>query len=67
MKASYVPKLNSPVYDENFRPIGAVYDIIGPVASPYVSVVLETREVDPRKLVGRMLYVKEVRRVGRRR
>jgi len=67
VKASHTPRLNSPVYDESFDLVGVVYDVMGPVSSPYVSIALEARDVDPRRLVGKMLYVKEVKRVGRKR
>ncbi|MDH5815882.1 MAG: H/ACA ribonucleoprotein complex subunit GAR1 [Candidatus Nezhaarchaeota archaeon] len=31
-----IPKIGEPVYDNKSRIIGSVYDIIGPVSSPYI-------------------------------
>lgn len=54
VKIEKLPKIGQPVIDENLRKIGKVFDIIGPVGSPYASVRPEIRE--PEKLVNKMLY-----------
>ena len=38
VKAVTVPKIGEKVYDGEMRLIGFVYDVFGPVKSPYVSV-----------------------------
>jgi RNA-binding protein len=54
-KTENVPKIGDAVVDENLKPIGKVFDIFGPVSSPYVAVRPSTREAG--KLSGKMLYV----------
>jgi len=56
------PPINTLVYDEKFNVIGVVYDIMGPVSSPYISVLVDKIGVEPKSLVGKTLYVKERRR-----
>jgi RNA-binding protein len=48
-------KLGSAVIDENLKIVGKVFDIIGPVSSPYA--VIKTAVKDPEKLAGKQLYV----------
>ena len=43
------------VVDENLRVVGKIFDIIGPVSSPYAVVRPTIKE--PEKLVNRQLYV----------
>jgi len=53
------------VVDEKIRQIGTVFDIFGPVSSPYVAV--KTTIEDPRMLVNQTLYtVPSSRTEGRR-
>ncbi|HXX88017.1 MAG TPA: Gar1/Naf1 family protein [Candidatus Acidoferrum sp.] len=55
LKAENSPKIGEQVVDENLKPVGTVFDIFGPVSSPYAAVRPATR--DPEKLVGKKLYV----------
>ena len=48
-------KLGSAVIDENLKVVGKVFDIIGPVSSPYA--VIKPSVKEPEKLAGRQLYV----------
>lgn len=41
-----IPKIGEPVYDNKSRIIGSVYDVIGPVSSPYI-LIKPSSEVDP--------------------
>ncbi|RLF06253.1 MAG: H/ACA RNA-protein complex protein Gar1 [Thermoprotei archaeon] len=71
VKAKTLPKLGAEVYDSAASLVGFVYDIIGPVSSPYVVVkVTSPRIRRPDYLVNRLLYAMEVvrrrRRGGRR-
>jgi len=56
-----VTRLGSRVYDERLTPIGRIYDVMGPVSSPYVSVRPEIPGLNPEKYVGRMLFVEEIK------
>ena len=55
VKIDKPPKLGSAVIDENLKIVGKVFDIIGPVSSPYA--VIKTAVKDPEKLAGKQLYV----------
>jgi RNA-binding protein len=51
------------VYDSSANAIGYVYDVIGPVTSPYVVVKVSSPAVQrPDYLVNRLLYASEVSR-----
>ncbi len=54
IKAENVPKIGETVVDENFKTIGEVFDIFGPVSSPYVAVRPKMQE--PEELVRQRLY-----------
>ena len=55
VKLDKIPKIGTPVVDENLKTVGKVFDIIGPVSSPYAVVKPTVREPD--KLVGKQLYM----------
>jgi len=55
VKIENLPKIGENVVDENLKPIGKVFDILGPVSSPYAAVKPATREIE--KLVNKTLYV----------
>jgi len=38
IKVEKIPKTGETVVDENLKPVGRIFDIIGPVSSPYVSI-----------------------------
>ena len=50
-----IPKIGETVVDENLRRVGKVFDILGPVSSPYAIVKPTVREYE--KLTNKMLYV----------
>lgn len=54
-KTENVPKIGDAVVDEDLKPIGKVFDIFGPVSSPYAAVRPSTREAG--RLASKMLYV----------
>jgi len=54
VKIENLPKIGQPVVDDSLRMVGRVFDIIGPVSSPYASVRPETKQ--PEKLVNKTLY-----------
>ncbi|MEM1589506.1 MAG: Gar1/Naf1 family protein [Candidatus Bathyarchaeia archaeon] len=55
VKVENVPRLGETVVDENLKPVGEVFDIFGPVSSPYVAV--KSKIAKPGVLVGKALYV----------
>ncbi|MBS7633677.1 hypothetical protein KEJ15_08725 [Candidatus Bathyarchaeota archaeon] len=54
LKVKKLPKISETVVDENLKPVGKVFDIIGPVSAPYVSVKPTIKE--PEKLINKTLY-----------
>jgi len=54
VKLENMPRIGETVVDENLKSIGKVFDILGPVSSPYAAVrpVIQNAE----KYVNRMLY-----------
>lgn len=69
VKVENIPRIGETVVDENLKPIGKIFDILGPVSSPYAAVRPTVR--DPEKLANKMVYVfpskrrKEKNRYGR--
>jgi RNA-binding protein len=55
VKTEKAPKIGSEVVDENLKVIGKVFDIIGPVSSPYAVVKPSVKE--PAELVNRPVYL----------
>jgi RNA-binding protein len=53
-KIENVPRIGEIVVDENLKPIGKVFDILGPVSSPYATIATTIR--DPEKLANRTVY-----------
>ncbi|MCS7124123.1 MAG: Gar1/Naf1 family protein [Candidatus Bathyarchaeota archaeon] len=66
VKVESMPQIGEMVVDENLKPIGEIFDIFGPVSSPYVAV--KPKISKPDVLVGNALYVlpsKKGRKRGR--
>lgn len=55
IKVEQLPKIGEIVVNEDLRRIGKVFDVFGPVSSPYVSVKPTIRQ--PERLVNKVLYV----------
>ncbi len=55
VKTEKAPKIGSSVVDESLKTIGRVFDVIGPVTSPYAVVKPTVRE--PEKLASKQLYL----------
>jgi RNA-binding protein len=55
IKTEKPPKIGAEVVDENLNVVGKVFDIIGPVSSPYAVIKPTVRE--PAKLANRPLYL----------
>jgi RNA-binding protein len=55
VKIDKTPKIGSAVVDEKLRTVGKIFDVIGPVSSPYV--VLKPAIKEPEKLTSKQLYL----------
>ncbi len=60
VKIDKPPKLGIAVVDENLKVVGKVFDIIGPVSSPYA--VIRPSIKDPERLTNKQLYVSSSRK-----
>jgi RNA-binding protein len=60
VKAEKAPKIGSVVVDESLKTIGKVFDVIGPVPSPYAVVRPVMKE--PEKLANKQLYLSDAER-----
>ena len=60
LKIENPPKLGAAVIDENLKVVGRIFDIIGPVSSPYA--VVKPSIKDPEKLANKQLYVSPSKR-----
>jgi RNA-binding protein len=54
-KIETVPKIGETIVDENLKPVGKVFDIIGPVSSPYATIKPSISK--PEKLTNQIVYV----------
>jgi len=54
LKAENLPRIGDQVMDENLKPVGTVFDVFGPVSSPYIAVRPSVEE--PNHLVSKILY-----------
>jgi len=55
VKTEKTPHIGSAVVDENLKVIGKIFDVIGPVSSPYAVVKPAIKE--PEKLTNKQLYL----------
>jgi len=55
VKADKTPKIGSAVVDEKLKVVGKIFDLIGPVPSPYAVVKPAIKE--PEKLANKQLYL----------
>jgi RNA-binding protein len=60
VKLDKVPKMGAAVIDENLKVVGKIFDIIGPVTSPYA--VIKPSVKDSEKLANKQLYILPSRR-----
>lgn len=55
LKAEKLSRIHDKVVDENLKSVGTVFDVFGPVSSPYVAVKPSVGE--PQRFVNCVLYV----------
>jgi rRNA processing protein Gar1 len=54
VKAENLPRIGEAVVDQDMKPIGKVFDILGPTSSPYVAVKPAVQH--PEKFADKTLY-----------
>jgi len=58
IKVENVPKIGETVVDENLKPVGRIFDVFGPVSSPYAVIKPTTQEPERlARLASTTLYV----------
>jgi len=55
VKTEKTPKIGSAVVDANLKVVGKIFDVMGPVSSPYAVVKPAIKE--PKKLADKQLYL----------
>jgi len=55
LKAENIPRIGDSVANEKLKPVGTVFDVFGPISSPYVAVKPNIKS--PEQLVNQVLYV----------
>ncbi len=60
VKVDKAPKMGTPVVDEDLKSVGRIFDLIGPVSSPYA--VIKPSIKNPEKLSSKQLYAAPSRR-----
>ncbi len=55
IKTEHTPIVGADVVDDNLNIVGKVFDIIGPVSTPYA--VVKPAVSEPAKLVNKLLYL----------
>ena len=63
-KIENIPRIGETVVDENLKIVGKVFDMFGPVKSPYVAI--KPTILKPRELTNKMLYISPQRGEGRK-
>ena len=61
LKTQITPKLGQPVFNSKKKRVGNVYELFGPVNSPYV-IIKPASGISPQKLIGMSLYIMEEKR-----
>jgi len=54
LKAENPPRIGDRVLNKNLKPVGTIFDVFGPVSSPYVAVKPEVEEIQ--NLIDQILY-----------
>ena len=55
VKTEKTPKIGSTVVDEDLKVVGKIFDVIGPVSSPYA--VIKPAIKEPERIANRQLYM----------
>ncbi|MEM3737368.1 MAG: Gar1/Naf1 family protein [Candidatus Bathyarchaeia archaeon] len=60
VKAKTVFQVGVKVFDNKLREVGVIFDVLGPVVSPYVAI--KPSHSSPEKFVNQVLYLLEKKR-----
>ncbi|MEM3832850.1 MAG: H/ACA ribonucleoprotein complex subunit GAR1 [Thermoprotei archaeon] len=52
-----IPYQSLEVFDDKLKVIGKIYDIIGPVNSPFISIKLNPNYRNPEKIIDKYVYI----------
>jgi len=55
IKIENIPKIGQTVVDENLKTVGKIFDLFGPVSSPYVAI--KPTILKPEELTNKVLYI----------
>jgi RNA-binding protein len=55
VKIENIPRIGETVVDENLRTVGKIFDLFGPVSSPYVAI--RPTILKPEELTNKTLYI----------
>ena len=55
VKIENIPRIGETIVDENLRTVGKIFDMFGPVCSPYVAV--RPTILKPEELTNKTLYI----------
>jgi len=55
IKTENIPKIGQTVVDENLKTVGKIFDLFGPVSSPYVAI--RPTILKPQELTNKTLYI----------
>jgi len=55
IKIENIPKIGQTVVDENLKTVGKIFDLFGPVSSPYVAI--RPTILKPEELTNKTLYI----------
>jgi len=55
VKVENTPKIGETVVDENLKTVGKIFDLFGPVSSPYVAI--KPTILKPEELTNKTLYI----------
>jgi len=55
VKTENIPRIGETIVDENLKTVGKIFDLFGPVSSPYVAI--RPTILKPEELTNKTLYI----------
>ena len=62
VRVENIPRIGEVVFDKNLKSIGKVFDLFGPVSSPYAVVKPRSRVQNSRKVINKIVYTSPQKR-----
>jgi len=62
VRVENVPRIGEVVFDKNLKSIGKVFDLFGPVSSPYAAIKPRSRVRNAGKVMNKTLYMSPPKR-----